>query len=109
MLYVSESQIPKCMRCVEALHTYRAAAKSLQSCPTLCSPMDGSLPGSSIPGILQARILEWVAISFSNRALGDILTFQGRASIIVRCHMNYRGQFTFSIEVTLALVSYCWK
>ena len=43
-----------------------AAAKSLQSCPTLCDPIDGSLPGSSIPGILQARVLEWVAISFSN-------------------------------------------
>ena len=43
-----------------------AAAKSLQSCPTLCDPTDGSLPGSSIPGILQARTLEWVAISFSN-------------------------------------------
>ena len=43
-----------------------AAAKSLQSCPTLCDPIDGSPPGSPIPGILQARILEWVAISFSN-------------------------------------------
>ena len=43
-----------------------AAAKSLQSCPTLCDPIDGSPPGSSVPGILQARILEWVAISFSN-------------------------------------------
>ena len=43
-----------------------AAAKSLQSCPTLCDPIDGSPPGSSIPGILQARTLEWVAISFSN-------------------------------------------
>ena len=43
-----------------------AAAKSLQSCPTLCDPLDGSPPGSSIPGILQARTLEWVAISFSN-------------------------------------------
>ena len=43
-----------------------AAAKSLQSCPTLCNPIDGSLPCSSGPGILQARILEWVAISFSN-------------------------------------------
>ena len=42
-----------------------AAAKSLQSCPTLCDPIDGSPPGSSVPGILQARILEWVAISFS--------------------------------------------
>ena len=43
-----------------------AAAKSLQSCPTLCDPIDGSPPGSPIPGILQARTLEWVAISFSN-------------------------------------------
>ena len=43
-----------------------AAAKSLQSCPTLCDPIDGSPPGSSVPGILQERTLEWVAISFSN-------------------------------------------
>ena len=43
-----------------------AAAKSLQSCPTLCDPIDGSPPGFPIPGILQARTLEWVAISFSN-------------------------------------------
>ena len=43
-----------------------AAAKLLQSCPTLCNPMDGSPPGSPVPGILQARTLEWVAISFSN-------------------------------------------
>ena len=43
-----------------------AAAKSRQSCPTLCDPIDGSPPGSSVPGILQARTLEWVAISFSN-------------------------------------------
>ena len=44
----------------------KAAAKSLQSCPTLCDPIDGSPPGSPVPGILQARTLEWVAISFSN-------------------------------------------
>ena len=43
-----------------------AAAKSRQSCPTLCDPVDGSPPGSAVPGILQARTLEWVAISFSN-------------------------------------------
>jgi len=43
-----------------------AAAKSLQSCPTLCDPIDGSPPDSPVPGILQARILEWVASSFSN-------------------------------------------
>ena len=46
--------------------TASAAAKSLQSCPTLCDPIDGSPPGSPIPGILQARTLEWVDISFSN-------------------------------------------
>ena len=47
-------------------HNAAAAAKSLQSCPTLCDPVDGSPPGSPIPEILQARTLEWVAISFSN-------------------------------------------
>ena len=46
--------------------SYAAAAKSLQLCPTLCDPIDGSPPGSPVPGILQARTLEWVAISFSN-------------------------------------------
>ena len=50
---------------VKKKHVY-ATAKSLQSCPTLCNPIDGSPPGSPIPGILQARTLEWVAISFSN-------------------------------------------
>ena len=45
---------------------YHANAKSLQSSPTLCDPIDGRPPGSPVPGILQARILEWVAISFSN-------------------------------------------
>ena len=48
------------------LQVAAAAAKSLQSCPTLCDPIDDSPPGSPIPGILQARTLEWVAISFSN-------------------------------------------
>ena len=49
-----------------AARTAAAAAKLLQSCPTLCDPIDGSLPGSPVPGILQARTLEWVAISVSN-------------------------------------------
>ena len=47
-------------------YTATAAAKSLQSCPTLCDPIDSSPPGSPVPGILQARTLEWVAIFFSN-------------------------------------------
>ena len=50
----------------DALWKIPAVAKSLQSCPTLCDPKDGSPPGSPVPGILQARTLEWVAISFSN-------------------------------------------
>ena len=48
------------------LSTGTATAESLQLCPTLCDPIDGSPPGSPVPGILQARILEWIAISFSN-------------------------------------------
>ena len=55
----------KAFDCVEH-NAADAAAKSLQSCPTLCDPIDGSPPGSPFPGILQARTLEWVAISFSN-------------------------------------------
>ena len=47
-------------------YPYTATAKSLQSCLTLCDPIDGSPPGSPVPGILQARTLEWVAVSFSN-------------------------------------------
>ena len=46
--------------------TTTTTTKSLQSCPTLCDPIDGSPPGSPVPGILQARTLEWIAISFSN-------------------------------------------
>ena len=51
---------------LNAVAAAAAAAKSHQSCLTLCDPIDGSLPGSSVPGILQGRTLEWVAISFSS-------------------------------------------
>ena len=54
------------LTCAPAAAAAAAAAKLLQLCPTLCDPIDGSPPGSPIPGILQARALEWVAISFSN-------------------------------------------
>ena len=54
------------MNSLNATFILAAAAKSLQLCPTLCNPIDGSPPGSPVPGILQARTLEWVAISFSN-------------------------------------------
>ena len=56
-----------------------AAAKSHQSCPTLCDPIDGSSTGSSVPGILQARILEWVAIAFSNVLSRLVITFLPRS------------------------------
>ena len=55
-----------CFHFFPVTHAAAAAAKSLQLCPTLCDPIDGSPPGSPVPGIRQARTLEWVAISFSN-------------------------------------------
>ena len=64
--------INTCVDTFNSMNTHTAAAaaataaKSLQSCPTLCNPIDSSPPGSPVPGILQARTLEWVAISFSN-------------------------------------------
>ena len=58
MVTISELQ-------TDQLNTAAAAAKSLQLCPTLCNPIDGSPPGFPVPGILQARTLEWVAIPFS--------------------------------------------
>jgi len=53
-------------KCIVSYIPAAAAAKSLQSCPTLCDPIDGSPPGSPVPAILQARTLEWDAFSFSN-------------------------------------------
>ena len=60
------SEAQKLIKLKKKIKVKCAAAKSLQSCPTLCDPIDGSPPGSPIPGILQARTLEWVAISFSS-------------------------------------------
>ena len=57
-----------------------AAAKSLQSCPTLCDPIESSPPGSPVPGILQARTLEWVAISFSHRRI-----YKGKNMLTLGC------------------------
>ena len=62
------------------LYSSAAAAKSLQPCPTLCDPVDGSPPGSSVPGILQARILEWVAISFFSCIVHGVSKSQTRLS-----------------------------
>ena len=65
-LALNLSQHQGLFNCVRLAAAAAAAAKSLQSCPTLCDPIDGSPPGSPVPGILQARTLEWVAISCSN-------------------------------------------
>ena len=61
-----------------------AAAKSLQSCPTLCSTIDSSPPGSSIPKVLHARILEWVAISFSNPKVHGCLVTKPSLTLLQR-------------------------
>ena len=68
-LQVISDKLINCLSLTNYIHcsgTAAAAAKLLQACPTLCDPIDGSPPGSPVPGILQARTLEWVAISFSN-------------------------------------------
>ena len=64
-----KKQMNKAWSAVGKFSIAAAATKSLQSCPTLCDPIDGSPPSSPVPGILQARTLEWVAISFSNAFL----------------------------------------
>ena len=66
LIFTLEAQLFKIVSPRKHTLVAAAAAKSLQSCPTLCDPIDGLLPGSSVPGILQARTLEWVAISFSS-------------------------------------------
>ena len=67
---INVQEIVECLNDILLFHRFAiffysaAAAKSLQSCPTLCDPIDGSPPGSPVPGIFQVRTLEWVAISF---------------------------------------------
>ena len=66
-----------------------AAAKSLQSCPTLCDPTDGSPPGSPVPEILQARTLEWVAITQYIDSLDFKNTIQKKNSVLLHCFLNF--------------------
>ena len=80
------------------INPYSSFAKSLQSCPTLCDPMDCSLPGFSVHGILQARTLEWVAISFSNSSftlmLYLIISKRWISSLpCYHCHLLYCSKF----------------
>ena len=74
-----------------------AAAKSLQSCPTLCDPIDGSPPGSPVPGILQARTLEWVAISFPNAWKWKVKVKSLRCVRPLSC--DYFLKFQYSAEL----------
>ena len=71
-----------------------AAAKSLQSCPTLCDPIDGSPPGSAVPGILQARTLEWVAISFSNAWKWKVIIMR-QSQFPLLSNLNWTCDFFF--------------
>ena len=82
-------------RCIPVL---LAAAKLLQSCPTLCDPIDSSPLGSSVPGILQARILEWVAIAFSN---GDYSHEIKRRLLLGRKAMTDLDSILKSRDITL--------
>ena len=66
LLQVELDGLPDSLDGEESADNVGAAAESLQSCPTLCDPTDSSPPGSAVPGVLQARTLEWVAISFSS-------------------------------------------
>ena len=69
--------VPRLACSLWVLFAAAAAAKLLQSCPILCDPIDGSPPGSPVPGILQARTLEWVAIAFSGVVFGQALNEGG--------------------------------
>ena len=83
-----------------------AAAKSLQSCPTLCNPIDGSPPGSPVPGILQARILEWVAISFSAPPSNSLQTCTPFSSFACQLH-SYAHVTTWVVPGSLAPIWSC--
>ena len=80
-------------------HAAAAAAKSLQSCTTLCDPIDSSPPGSSVPGILQARVMGWVAISFSDRQTCFNLMFLIKlANNVLSDNLNITRSYLINIE-----------
>ena len=95
-----------------------AAAKLLQSCPTLCDSIDGSLPGPSVPGILQARVLEWVAISFSTCLCRRLKHRSGSVSVKSLCPEAQNVLFEppehfwwvwdLSLNAILPLLPSCW-
>ena len=81
-----------------------AAAKSLQSCPTLCDPIDGSLPGSPVPGIFQARTMEWVAISFSNAGKWKVKSLgRKKYNYIVKIYLQSAIEIFSQVERSIYL------
>ena len=92
--------------------TAAAAAKSLQSCPTLCHPMDCSLPGSSVHGIFQARVLEWVAIAFSEYDYRSILILKmtkGRGYPLLTCNfISFVSLSSISTSLYCLCQYICW-
>ena len=90
---------------------YAAAAKSLQSCPTLCDPTDGSPPGSPVPGILQARTLEWGAIAFSKIAVWlTLIQSIQNTSITKISQVAFYSRISFPPTPTSSLISgNCWS
>ena len=80
-----------------------AAVKSPQSCPTLCDPIDGSASGSPVPGILQARTLEWVAISFSNAGKWKVKV----KLLSLFLHIRYIYTFTYTLRIYFFTYTLC--
>ena len=87
----------------EFTHTPAAAAKSLQLCPTLCDPIDGSPPGSPVPGILQARTLEWGAIAFSAHTLVSLINLLTSITSTTRQSASGLSTLNFSCKLCLSL------
>ena len=84
------------------------AAKSLQSCPTLCVPIDGSPPGSPVPGILQARTLEWVAISFFNAYNGPSVCDNHNGLFIIKVFEKFVPKHSNCIFSLISSAIYCF-
>ena len=95
--------------CMHAIHAAAAAAAVLQSCPTLCDPIDGNPPGSPIPGILQARTLEWVAIAFSVQYMNTFLVWKNQRYINTLRRLKYvmitDSTWMLGYSVSLSVVS----
>ena len=97
------NDLPESLRCKCSTRSSQkllsaAAAKSLQSCPTLCDPIDGSPPGSPVPGILQARTLDWVAISFSNSWKWKVRSLSRIRLLVTPCTAAYQAPLSMGFS-----------